>query len=83
MTASQLVVDLPPTLGADEARVLLAAALFDRNRLSLGQAAEMAGSSKGAFPEVLSHLGVDVLKADVGELEAEVAARRDRSAGPP
>ena len=66
-----LSVDLPPGLDPDEARTLLAAALFDRGRLSLGQAAEMVGLPKAAFLEILGALGVSPFQYDGDDLADE------------
>ena len=74
MPQRQLIVDLPFGLDPDEARTLFAATLFDRRRLSLGKAAELAGYSKRAFIEVLGHLGIDVIQYGPEEFEAERAA---------
>lgn len=67
-----LSVDLPPGLEPDEARTLLAATLFDRGRLSLGQAAEMAGSSRPEFLEALGSLGISSFQYDGDDLAAEL-----------
>ena len=71
MTAT-LSVDLPPGLDPDEARTLLAAALFDRGHLSLGQAAEMVGTSKESFLATLSGLGVSPFQYDGDDLADEL-----------
>jgi hypothetical protein len=44
-----LVVELPTEIDAEEARLLLAIKLYEMGRLSLGQAAQLAGYSKPAF----------------------------------
>ncbi len=67
-----LSVDLPPGLEPDEARTLLAAALFDRGRLSLGQAAEMAGCTRPAFLDALGALGISPFQYDGDDLAAEL-----------
>ena len=45
---------------AKEVTMLLAARLYEQGKLSLGQAAELAGLSKPAFAEALGHQGVSV-----------------------
>lgn len=67
-----LSVDLPAGLDPDEARTLLAAALFDRGRLSLGQAAAMVGLPKAAFLDVLGVLGVSPFQYDGDDLAGEI-----------
>jgi predicted HTH domain antitoxin len=46
---NQLVIDLPPEVTAEEARLLLAIRLFEIGRLSMGQAARLAGCSRSTF----------------------------------
>jgi len=69
---NELKVELPPEVPVEEARVLLMAKLFETGRLSLGQAAALAGYSKRAFIEVLGKLGVPVFNYPAEELTAEV-----------
>jgi predicted HTH domain antitoxin len=49
MKMNQLTVELPPTISTDEAKLLLAAKLYEVDKLSLGKAAKFAGYSKSAF----------------------------------
>jgi len=53
-----LTVKLPSTVELDESELLLmlASKLYDKGKLSLGQAAKMAGFSKRAFAEILGNL---------------------------
>ncbi len=69
---SQLKVDLPPEVSADEARVLLAMKLFETGRLSLGQAAKMADYSKQGFLEILAKAGIPVFDYPASELKDEI-----------
>jgi predicted HTH domain antitoxin len=48
-----LVVELPTEIDAEEARLLLVIKLYEIGKLSLGQAAQLAGYSKPAFMELL------------------------------
>ncbi len=54
-----------------EAQFLLAAKLFETGRLTLGQAAKLAGHSRRAFIEVLGRLGVPVFDYPPEELDGE------------
>lgn len=58
---SQLTIDLPTHVTADEARLLLSIKLYEDKRISLGKAAELAGYSKRAFMEVLSQKDIPVI----------------------
>ncbi|WP_394333556.1 UPF0175 family protein, partial [Cnuella takakiae] len=51
-----LTLNIPDHLDIDsqEAAVILATQLYERGKLSLGQAAELAGYSKAAFMELLA-----------------------------
>ena len=43
---NQLTVELPSNISIEEARLLLTVKLFETGKLSLGQAAKLAGFSK-------------------------------------
>jgi hypothetical protein len=73
-TASQPnMTTLPPFVSAMEGRLMMALKFFELGRLSLGQAAEVAGYSKRAFMDVLSQYGIPVAEYPASELEREVA----------
>jgi predicted HTH domain antitoxin len=67
-----LVVELPTEIDAEEARLLLAIKLYEMGRLSLGQAAQLAGYSKPAFMQLLGKYGAPVFAYSPEELRAEV-----------
>lgn len=69
----QLVLELPIEIPIAEAKLLLAAKLFELGRLSLGQAAELAGYSKSTFMELLGSLNVPVFDYPAEELKQELA----------
>jgi predicted HTH domain antitoxin len=56
----------------NEARVLFAVKLFEAGRVSLGQAARLAGFSKRSFMEVLGQHRVPVFNYDSEDLLEEV-----------
>lgn len=55
-----LTIKVPDTIniGQKEAAMILASKLYELGKLSLGQAAELVGSSKQAFIEWLANYGV-------------------------
>src|SRR5258706_9035600 len=57
-----LHLNIPETVDFDDKEAIMAIAsrLYEKGKLSLGQAAELAGLSKGAFMETLSNYGVSV-----------------------
>lgn len=65
---SEMTVALPDSISEAEAKVCLAAKLFEVGRLSCGQAAELAGYSKRTFIELLGKQGIAVLDYPAKEL---------------
>jgi predicted HTH domain antitoxin len=65
-------IELPPEISENEAQLLLAIKLYELGRVSLGQAAKVAGYSKLAFIEVLGKYGVPVVAYAPEELREEV-----------
>jgi len=70
----KLVVNIPDAIEFDEHEALLAIAskLYERGKLSLGQAAELAGYSKRAFMEILNNYGVSVFNFPHSDLNRDV-----------
>lgn len=71
-STTELNVSLPINLSADEAKVLLAVRLYEVGKVTLGQAAKIAGFSKRAFMEVLGRYGVPVFNYSPEELRREL-----------
>jgi len=67
-----LEVQLPLNISVEEARLLLMVKLFETGKLTVGQAAELAGYSKPTFIELLGKLGVSVIDYPPSELEQEI-----------
>ncbi len=67
-----LEVQLPPNISVEEARLLLMVKLFETGKLTIGQAADLAGYSKPTFIELLGKLGVPVIDYPPEELEEEM-----------
>jgi predicted HTH domain antitoxin len=59
---------------AGELREFLAAKLYESGRLTLGQAAEMAGQPVWSFMETISRMGVSVINMDIDMLKHDLAA---------
>ncbi|MCA1625834.1 MAG: UPF0175 family protein [Acidobacteria bacterium] len=76
-----LTVKLPSTVELDERELLiiLASKLYEKGKLSLGQAAELAGFSKRAFVEVLGSCGVSVFNYPVDDLERDAENAKNYS----
>ena len=67
-----LTVELPSDVETHEARLLLMVKLYERGRLSLGQAAAAAGHSKRAFMELVGTYGAAVFDHPAGDLRREL-----------
>lgn len=69
---NKLTINLPSHISTNEARLLLCIKLYEADRISLGKAAELAGSSKWAFMELLAEQGIPVINYSPDELEREL-----------
>jgi predicted HTH domain antitoxin len=70
---NQLIVELPPNISLEDARLLLTVKLFETGKLSLGQAAKLAGYSKRTFIELLGKMEIPVVDYPAEELELEIS----------
>ena len=69
-----LTINIPHTADIDdkEARMALASKLYERGKLTLGQAAELAGYSKETFMELLSEYNIDLINYSADELDEDI-----------
>jgi len=69
-----LVLKIPDTVDFDDrdALMTIASRLYEKGKLSLGQAAELVGISKGAFMELLGAYGVSVFNYPSSDLDRDV-----------
>lgn len=69
-----LTLQLPDSLeiSPKEAAMLLATRLYEQGKLSLGQAAELAGYSKRTFMELMGDYGVSIFNLTEEELLKDV-----------
>ena len=65
-----LTINLPDTLEMDDRELLMivAARLYEQGKLSLGQAAEVAGLSKRTFAELLGSYNVSIFNFPASDL---------------
>lgn len=70
----QLTINIPDTIDINEgeAVMLLASGLYEQGKLSVGQAAELAGLSKRAFIELLGKYKVSLFNYPPAELVNDV-----------
>jgi len=69
-----LMINLPDTVDFDDkdALMTIASRLYEKGKLSLGQAAELVGLSKRAFMELLGTYGVSVFNHPSSDLDRDV-----------
>jgi predicted HTH domain antitoxin len=72
MSTVPVSVDLPPGMSENEAKLFLAMKLFELHKVTLGQAAKLAGLSKRAFIEMLGQYEIPVFNYPAEELEGEI-----------
>ena len=76
MTAMRaFTIHLPETLDLDNRQLamLVASRLYEQGKLSLGQAAEVAGLTKRGFAELLAFYDVSIFNYPASDLEKDVA----------
>lgn len=69
-----ITFQIPDTVELDqnEAAMLFASRLYEKGKLSLGQAAELAGVTKRAFMELLGKYGVSVFNYPPADIEKDM-----------
>jgi len=76
-----LTINIPNTADIDdkEAKMALASKLYERGKLTLGQAAELAGYSKETFMELLAEYNASVINYPPGKLDEDIDNARRHS----
>lgn len=69
-----LTLNIPDSLALDgnELAMIVASQLYERGKLSLGQAAELVGLSKRSFAELLGRYGVSIFNYPASDLACDV-----------
>lgn len=67
-------LELPDNLDIDdsEIKVLLAGELYEREKLTLGQAADLAGLTKRAFIEIMGNYGFSIFGKNKEDLISDI-----------
>ncbi len=70
-----LTINLPDTLEMDDRELLMIVAtrLYEQGKLSLGQAAEVAGLTKRTFAELLGSYNVSIFNFPASDLSKDIA----------
>jgi len=69
-----LTINIPDAVDMTSKEIVtaLAAQLYEMGKLSLGQAADLAGYSKRTFMELLANYGVSVFNYPADELDKDI-----------
>ncbi|GAB3572200.1 UPF0175 family protein [Hymenobacter daeguensis] len=70
-----LTLSIPDALDLDnrDIAMIVSTRLYEQGKLSLGQAAEVAGLTKRAFAELLGSYGVSLFNSPTSDLASDVA----------
>lgn len=70
-----VTLNIPDTADIDneEIAMIIASKLYEQGRLSLGQAAEVAGLTKRTFAELLGRYNVSIFNYPASDLSSDVA----------
>lgn len=74
-----ITIHIPDTVDLEEkeAKMFLATKLYEKGRLSLGQAAQLVGYSKATFMELLGDFGVPIINYPAEELDQDIRNASD------
>lgn len=69
-----LTLNIPDTVDVDNSQLamLVASQLYEQGKLSLGQAAEVAGLTKRTFAELLGNYNVSIFNFPASDLSRDV-----------
>lgn len=67
-----LNLNVPEELNELEVRIILAGELYEREKMTLGQAAQLTGLSKRAFIEIMGKYGFSLFGDSVDDLMADI-----------
>ncbi|MEX0813057.1 MAG: UPF0175 family protein [Chitinophagales bacterium] len=79
MRTIQLNIPDSIDLNDRDAKMLFASRLYEIGKLSLGQAAELVGLSKGAFMELLADYNVPLINHPSSDLDNDIENAKDYS----
>ncbi|MCF0052201.1 UPF0175 family protein [Dyadobacter sp. LJ53] len=70
-----LTINLPDSLDSEEfeIKMLLAGQLYERGKVTTGQAAEIVGVSKRTFIEIMGRFGFSIFSDSVEDLRNDIA----------
>ena len=70
-----LTINLPESVESEEfeLKMILAGQLYERGKVTLGQAADIVGVSKRTFIEIMGRFGFSIFGDSVDDLKSDVA----------
>ncbi|MEO6686967.1 MAG: UPF0175 family protein [Dyadobacter sp.] len=70
-----LTINLPESVESEEfeLKMLLAGQLYERGKVTLGQAAEIVGISKVTFIEIMGRFGFSIFGDSIEDLKADIS----------
>jgi predicted HTH domain antitoxin len=70
----KITLNLPDNIDIDEKEIsiMLAAQLYDKGKLALGQSADLVGLSKEEFMNVIGKYGVSVFGETMDDIEKDI-----------
>jgi len=76
-----LTINIPDTVDFDDKEALMAIAsrLYEKGKLTVGQAAELVGLSKATFMEILGNYGASVFNYPASDLDRDVKNATDHN----
>lgn len=71
-----LTINLPDSLDSEEfeIKMLLAGQLYERGKVTTGQAAEIVGVSKRTFIEIMGRFGFSIFSDSIEDLRNDIAS---------
>jgi len=69
-----LTISLPESVDSEEfeLKMILAGQLYEREKVTLGQAAEIVGISKRAFIEIMGRFGFSIFGESIDDLKSDI-----------
>ena len=69
-----LTITLPESVefGELELKMILAGQLYERGKVTLGQAADIVGVSKGTFIEIMGRFGFSIFGESIDDLKSDI-----------
>ena len=75
MTMKTLTITLPESIESEEfeLKMILAGQLYERGKVSLGQAAGIVGISKTSFIEIMRRFGFSIFGESMEDLKSDIS----------